>query len=676
MSDDISQLSIKELLNEAVVYSIPMYQRNFAWEEGEITQLIQDVMDYMPGGQSYYIGTLVVFERQDSKRTVYETIDGQQRLTTLSLLASYLKNRKNKEDGDFTWYEELKIQFESRIRSRRTFFEIFKGNFENDPSEVLGTNEINTAILNGYLLIQKILPQKLKENQISCQNFAEYLFKMVKIMRVKVPYDTDLNHYFEIMNSRGEQLEKHEVLKSRMLEVLNGINDVVERETSQNCLHVVWEACANMEKYVQMGFTPKQRNAIFGDKDWGRFDLNDFDVLRDALKKSTDDVVRKSGAQTLDEVIAQGKGVASKDSNDDESPERFNSVINFPNFLLHVLRLVTEKDIPLDDKRLLTTFEENLIKTDKAISIASVKDFTFNLLRCKYLFDQYVIKREFIKSSDGWSLKRFKWNESGENNRSGRGSYVNMFGDDDENGGDNRSILMLLSAFHVSTPTLVYKHWLNAALHYLFRAKEIQSGAYLRYMESVAKTFVFDRFLAPNGGSDYYTMIYANKGVCMTKRKDITDENLNTLLSFGQIENNLIFNYLDYLLWLENEKKDSKDRIVSRYEFTFRSSVEHYYPQHPMLGHEALLPDVLNSFGNLCLISHSKNSRLSNFMTEAKKEYYRNNDIDSVKQYMMMSDRWNLWDEKSIAKHYDEMKTVLLMSFEDGRNGGEPSPKE
>ena len=72
MSDEISQLSIRMLLSGGVDYIIPMYQRNYAWSEGEITQLIQDVIDYTPGGKNYYIGTLVVFERQDGKQVVYD----------------------------------------------------------------------------------------------------------------------------------------------------------------------------------------------------------------------------------------------------------------------------------------------------------------------------------------------------------------------------------------------------------------------------------------------------------------------------------------------------------------------------------------------------------------------------------------------------------------------------
>ncbi len=524
MNNDISQLSIRELLSGGANYIIPMYQRNYAWDEGEITQLIQDVIDYLPENRNYYIGTLVVFERTDGRRSVYETIDGQQRLTTLSLLASYLKNGKI---CDVSWYEELAIDFDSREHSRQTFGEIFKGRFTDDPAEILDPQEINTAILNGYRLIKKILPQKLAENTIEPQHFSDFLFENVQIMRVKVPKDTDLNHYFEIMNNRGEQLEKHEVLKSRMMEVLK------DDKESQNCLHMVWEACANMEKYVQMGFSPKQRDAIFGAKDWSSFDVNDFEVLREKTSQSSDGLTDGGAEQTLDEIIGQARG-DFKQSKDDEAPERFNTVINFPNFLLHVLRVQTELDVPLDDKRLISTFENHILKSDDAAG--KVKKFTFDLLRCKFLYDQYIIKREFIKGTDGWSLKRLKWNDGGATNRAGRGYYVNSFGDEDANGVDNRRILMLLSAFHVSTPTLVYKHWLNAALHYLFTAETILADEYLNHLESVAKSFVFDRFLSANGGLDYFEIVFRNKGVCQTRKETVSEEHMETRLSFGNIE--------------------------------------------------------------------------------------------------------------------------------------------
>ena len=650
MSEAITQLSIQRLLSGNVEYVIPMYQRNYAWEEGEITQLIQDVIDYLPKSddvaRNYYIGSLVVYERPDTKTPVFETIDGQQRLTTLSLLTSYLKNTKA---ADLDWYSHLSIHFDSREHSRATFAAIFEGRFKDDPAEVLAEKQINTGILNGYRLIQKVLPLKLKESGVSAQQFADFLFRYVQIMRLKVPADTDLNHYFEIMNNRGEQLEKHEVLKARMMEKLQGC------QQSQNCLHTVWEACANMERYVQMGFTIDQRSRVFGDKDWGDFKPANFDDLTAALHLTQELVGKQDTPLTLEQIIAKPPVAAEPNETSDEAPERFNTVINFPNFLLHVLRVDTQMDIPLDDKRLLDTFEVHVLKqSDPA---AAVKRFTYNLLRCKYLLDQYVIKREFIKGADGWSLKRFKWNEGGARNRAGRGSYVNTFGEEDGSEGINRRILMLLSAFHVSTPTLVYKHWLNAALYYLFHAERVEAQAYLQHMESVAKAFVFDRFLASEAGLEYFTMIYENKGSCQSHRESVEAEALESRLSFGSIENNLVFNFLDYLLWLEHQE----DEKVKTYEFTFRSSVEHYYPQHPLPGHAPLDADVLDSFGNLCLISHDKNSRLSNFMPSAKKEFYQNNSIDSLKQHLMM--KAEIWDAQAIREHYQQMMKVLLASL-------------
>lgn len=655
MNKDIVQLSIKELLNGSVDYIIPMYQRNYAWDEGEITQLLQDIIDYIPGGQNYYIGTLVVFERPGTGKIKFETIDGQQRLTTLSLIASYLKNRK---DQDFSWYEQLCMHFESREHSRLTFATIFEGKFKNDPDEILQGKDINTAILNGYRLVHKILLQRLKENNVTLNKFTDFLLDKVQIMRVKVPEDTDLNHYFEIMNSRGEQLEKHEVLKSRMMEVLNGIEDPSEQKESLNCLHAVWEACANMERYVQMGFSPEHRNAIFGDKEWGKFDVSDFNELCREIKVSGKDDSNTTVAQSLDEIIKGVRKETDKEKNKDESLERFSTVINFPNFLLHVLRVFTKQDIPLDDKRLISTFELHILKCED--SILKVKEFIFSLLKSKFLFDQYVIKREFIKESDGWSLKRLKWNDGGANSNIGRGSYVNSFSEDERDGGINRRLLMLLSAFHVSTPTLVYKHWLNAVLNHLFYSNDIRAEVYLNYLESVAKSFVFDRFLAPIEGTEYFDMIYKYNGVCQTDCQEISNDKLKIKLSFGNIENNLVFNYLDYLLWVKYQDTEEK---VRAYEFTFRSSVEHYYPQNPLPGHEYLPDENLNSFGNLCLISHSKNSRLSNLMPESKKEYYQVNTIDSVKQHLMM--KYEQWDTESIDEHYDAMVIVLKNSLND-----------
>jgi hypothetical protein len=656
MSKVIHELSIKALLSEGVNYVIPMYQRNYAWDEAEISQLIQDVIDYLPREQRYYIGTLVVFERPHAGRTVYETIDGQQRLTTLSLLVSYLKNKRA---ADLSWYSELSIRFESRERSQKTFAAVFDGRFDKDPSELLAPKDTNSAILNGYRLVDKLLWRKLQDNAVSEHDFIGYLLEKVILMRVKVPPETDLNHYFEVMNSRGEQLEKHEVLKALMMEVLEDIPDPAESEESQQCLHAVWEACANMERYVQMGFTPAQRDRLFQPKNWSQWQASDFAQLREALNFPAKDASTTSNAPTLEDIIKGPAAPSAKDETRDDSPERFHSVINFPNFLLHVLRVMTGEDIPLDDKRLVSTFREHVLRGPERIE--KVKAFVVALLRCKYLFDQYVIKREYNKGADGWSLKRLKWYESDEKNSPGKPGYANTFGEDSDEG-ENKRILMLLAAFHVSTPTLVYKHWLNAALNYLFHAQEVRAESYRDYLESVARAFVFDNFLAHEGKAKYFDIIYRNDGKCRARPSSIDDDALRLRLSYDHIENNLVFNYLDYLLWL---KLRQGKKEINDFEFTFRSSVEHFYPRNPMNGAPQLADGILNSFGNLCLISHSKNSRLSNYSPTAKVEQSRNSGIDSIKQYLMMEMMDSgAWDATRIEDHYQEMRQILVGSLE------------
>lgn len=648
---EIKTLNIRELFEDKEDYLIPVYQRNFAWSEKEITQLIQDIIDYIPQNDSsnkknYYLGTLVVYERNEGKYSIYETIDGQQRLTTLSILLSVIKNIY--ADMDLSWFTQIKLNFESRKTSTKTLNAALKGSFDSNSN-------YNESIKEAFELICNILPIKLSENNLKIEEFCNYLFDKVKILRVPVPEDTDLNHYFEIMNNRGEQLEKHEILKSNLLEVFNQIEDQETKKLYSDCFHIIWEACSNMEKYVQYGFSTEQRNNLFSSNNWDNFTCKNpedvFDKLKNKLNNdgkitySIENSNQEKTSLTIDEIIA-GKTLNKPEYLSDDSPERFNSVINFPNFLLHILKIQTQTDIPLDDKRLLKTFKDEIEKqTDK---VGFTKQFIFNLLKGKFLFDKYIIKREYISGKDRWSLKRLRCYDKNKVN------YVNTFGDE-SNGGDfneNQKTLMLLSMFHVSTPTLVYKHWLNAAMNYLFKNQEFEANDYVQYLENIAKTFVFDRFLSKNP-RDYFDIIYKE----VTFKNNIHDLDLNKL-RFNEITNNLVFNYLDYLLWLKH--KESNSNIIN-FEFTFRSSVEHYYPQNPMKGFNKLQPEYLNSFGNLCLISHSKNSKLSNFMPLAKRQHYAQNNIDSIKQYIMMNDyNADKWDEESIKDHETKMIEILF----------------
>jgi hypothetical protein len=649
---EIVEFNIKELISGNAVYSIPVYQRNYAWGEKEINQLIQDLIDTLKENslKNYYLGTLVVYQRNEEGKLVFETIDGQQRLTTLNILMTVLKHEwKFEIEKELSWFQNLNLEFKSRDSSTIAINHLFHyGGIESSNLK------ISSNILGAYVLIKKQLKKLLEEEGLDIIIFLDFLIKNVKILRVPVPYDTDLNHYFEIINTRGEQLEKHEIVKANLLKVFTFLKDDEEAKRCALTFNMIWEATSNMEKYLQYGFTPEHRSVLFGSDKWNSIEVHSFDDFKLKTLSSSDKGIVAQNLKSIDGIIAEVPK-QKKESTKEEVPDRFYSVINFENFLLHVLRLMkgTDKDIPLDDKRLIAIFSKEIEQSDNKIEF--VKEFCYQLFRVKFLFDKYIIKREFIGGKDSWSFKKLRRYDGS------KASYVNTFGSetDESDTSENRTLLMLLSMFHVSTPTMVYKHWLSGALKFPFESKnkngKINSKAYIEYLEDLAKKIVFGRHLRSTNIKDYYPMIF---GDLSSDNLTWTEVDLNKL-TFGNISNNLVFNYIDYLYW-----KDSKynDENIKKYEFSYRSSVEHYYPQNPKVGGVKKLEtqietNALNCIGNLCLISHSKNSALSNFSPLQKKEFYNKN-IDSIKQYIMINSEGK-WDVEAILKHNEEVKTLL-----------------
>jgi len=212
--------------------------------------------------------------------------------------------------------------------------------------------------------------------------------------------------------------------------------------------------------------------------------------------------------------------------------------------------------------------------------------------------------------------------------------------------------------FHVSTPTLVYKHWLLEVLRFLNEAysfddhhsgleypANIDASNYKDALIIIAKKFLKYRFINQKQEVGYDKLLEND----LKDTECLFDE---SLLSYGKIRNNLVFNYIDYLLW-QDRKEEYKDFVYS-----FRSSVEHYYPQNPISGERIEDDKLLNCIGNLCLISHSNNSKLSNYLPLAKKEHYINSKSkDSIKQMeMMKSPSWFL---KEIQEHNDYIISLL-----------------
>ena len=615
----VKTLTISDLFNDEnkCKYIIPIYQRNYAWGDDEISSLLQDIKNACEQNKeqdkNYYIGSLVVYRRDSGD---FEVIDGQQRLTTLTLIMHHL--------GTLGF---INVSFEHRDESEQALSNLNSEKLPSNFSQALET-------------IKKVIDEWGNNKD----EIVKFLLDKVEIIRTEVPEGTDLNHYFEIMNTRGEQLEKHEILKARLMEKLSeGIE--------QSLFAKIWDACSDMSRYVVMGIESSLRTIIFS-ADWQDkpklFDdiVSDYDNNAKNTQQSTNAASSKSSILTI--IERKEQKVDQTVQNNEFTEGSFNSVIDFSNFLMHVLRIYLEKyhstrefrDISLDEKELLNAFDKEWSKETDVIK------FIDTLLSCRYLFDKYIIKSSTLRSEDEhWSLwKIVKGNSSSY-------YYKNTFGSDSGESNDidadeqTKRAIMLLSMFHVSNPSRIYKNWLYAVLRWLFDNKDdIKQSDYIKFLEKLCDKFYFGN----NCQGEDITDIILGKEIDFLSNKEWND---------GVLVPNFVFNRLDYQLWQKYKDKYPKFR------FTFRSSVEHHYPQHPSEEHglEKLEQAILDNFGNLYLLSQSKNSRLSNLPPEAKLTYYPNGDYDSLKQALMMekTKEFNKWKAEEILEHGKEMLILL-----------------
>ena len=577
----IRPLSIKNLLSESE-YRIPIYQRNYAWGITEVTQLIQDIADYAKesGNDDYYVGSLVVFPHKSEN--YYETIDGQQRSTTLTIIACSI--RHNCKEYDMAWYKSVNVSFDYRERSNETLRGIYQ-----HSKPLLDSEKINTEIMSIYNKMWHIIEKECANRNLCVLKFAEYLFSKVVLLRVEVPTDTDLNHYFEIMNSRGEQLEQHEIVKALLMSALK--NSSKDMQTFNH----IWEACSNMGRYVQMNIG-KDYRGLFFKKDKIENVETDFDILSEEMPKVT--VLEGNDEKCLLDLFSDDLNNVPYDrpwdeqGKDKDQPESFGSIISFSNFLLHVLKVIYPQDekIVLDDKRLIPIFKGCYESSSDKVNF--VKDFIMRLLKLRYLFDKYVIKRKLEK----WCLMRLKHKDS---------LYYGSTFSKQENEEDvyEKEIIMLQAMFHVSLPSQIYKHWLSAVLLYVDQYPETASRDFFKFLWSLAKSYMLDRYLAKgNLIHSFEDIIYKKSGVPQNRIDDIDWTNINVdgrresngHKQVGEQVENFVFNFYDYILWKEQRNAD--------FEFSYRTSVEHFYPQHPINKNE-MDPECLHGFGNLCFIS-------------------------------------------------------------------------
>ncbi len=361
----MADLAIRQIASGEDGYIIPIYQRAFAWSEAELRTLVKDIEDQrVRGEKDYYLGTLVVFLRKDG---LYEVIDGQQRLTALSLLIAALGRREN-----------ARLRYEARNESESAMKAITSGK-ECDPSHV-------------FSRAYAVLLQAIADLVGDCSSYLEYLLECVHLMRVEVPKDTNLNRYFEIMNSRGSQLEAHEIILSNLISYLTD-----ERE--KEALEIIWGAIGTFDGYLQMGMMKRIWNRMYyGD---GHYPLLDTDAAS-WWKMIVGHLYgeNENRFKTIDEILEEEDSLSIPEAEKVRGDDINTSVTDFPHFLILGTSLFLGKELDGDDKRLLPT----ILSEERLRGEENVKEYAFYLLKLRFLFDHYIAKRN---ENGAWHISKY-----------------------------------------------------------------------------------------------------------------------------------------------------------------------------------------------------------------------------------------------------------------------------
>ena len=560
-------LSVNRLLNEDS-YAIPLYQRNFAWTYDEIEQLLNDVADaFQEQRENYYIGTLVVNEENG----LFKIIDGQQRTTALNLIALALKH-----EFGFDRLKAVNLTFPARKKSNENIQKLFTKQKISEDDE----NELT----RGYRHAHDALKKVLEERQFDSQSFFEYLFDNVIIFRSILPNDLDLNLYFERFNSRGEQLEAHEILKAQMMDKFGEDQEMAQKFAR------IWDACAEFDKPVLKAFQIRSRpnnpdeegEKIFG-KEYANFKLQEvFDKIG----------VEKLETKSLLEAISEDKSERGRAVSKESDISNYTTVIDFPTFLLQVFFIMEgSNETTFDDKKLLKIFE--IERRDREW----VQQFGQLLLTMKHIFDTLIVKNVQLENETEWQIKRGQY-EKYQRNENGGWKYVRINFQKNTFDNLNKNIILLQSMFAVTFTANRDSRWLYEILQFLYKhieeLNDQEFGArFKEFLEGMAVRYAEERLFAEDGSIKKYgdIPVYA-------------------------------FNFVDYVLWknraeLEKEYKDIK---FDHFKFAYRRSIEHWYPQNPNSDEriEKMDDKFLHSFGNLCIITDSQNSKFGNLDPSAK----------------------------------------------------------
>lgn len=245
--------SISEVLDDKK-YTVDYFQREFKWAERHIEQLVSDLTtsflnEYkqehkrkeIENYNSYYLGPFVV-SIKEGKRSI---IDGQQRLTSLTLLLIYLNNLQKKlgqseKLESYIFSEKYgEKSFNIQVEERTSCLELLFNDKEYTPQD--DDDESTKNMGARYQDIEKAFPEEIKNNVLPY--FIDWIKFNVVLVEIIAYSDENAYTIFETMNDRGLNLTPSEMLKGYLL---SNFSDKDQRHNANN----LWkEAMQNLHEF-------------------------------------------------------------------------------------------------------------------------------------------------------------------------------------------------------------------------------------------------------------------------------------------------------------------------------------------------------------------------------------------------------------------------------------------
>lgn len=225
--------TIRELLGGAK-YSIDYYQREYRWQTKHMSELIEDLSakflesyntdddrDAVEQYGHYFLGSIIISDRDGQKFI----IDGQQRLTSLTLLLIYLHlqlkdTEEKKQLADLILSQKYgKRSFNLDVPDRTPCMEALYAGQSFDTADQV---ESVVNILARFQDIEELFPDELKSNALPY--FADWFIENVHFVEITAYSDDDAYTIFETMNDRGLSLTPTDMLKGYLLANIDDSN--------------------------------------------------------------------------------------------------------------------------------------------------------------------------------------------------------------------------------------------------------------------------------------------------------------------------------------------------------------------------------------------------------------------------------------------------------------------